>query len=51
MSIINGYAQQPEIQARMQGDKAFASRLEKRAKQYQFQMQQQQNAKIGRMGA
>ena len=51
MSIINGYAQQPEIQARMQGDKAFAARLEKRAKQYQFQMEQQKNAQIGRMGA
>jgi hypothetical protein len=51
MSIINGYAQQPEIQARMHGDKAFAGRLEKRAKQYQFQMEQQKNAQIGRMGA
>jgi hypothetical protein len=31
--------------------RAFASRIEKRFKQYSFQIEQQKNAQIGRMGA
>ena len=32
-------------------DQSFKERIDARAKQYQFQMQQQQNAQIGRLGA
>jgi capsule polysaccharide export protein KpsC/LpsZ len=35
---------------RLQQDEAFKSRLEKYLQQYQFQMQQMQNAQIGRIG-
>jgi len=50
MQIIQGYAQQPDVAARMKQDEAFAERLSKYASQYQFQMQQAQNAQIGRIG-
>lgn len=50
MQIIKQYAQQPDIAERLQGDEAFAARLEKYAKQYQFAMQQVQNAEIGKIG-
>ena len=50
MQIIKQYAQQPDIAERLEGDKAFAARLEKYAKQYQFAMQQVQNAEIGKIG-
>ena len=43
--------QQPDVQQRYAQDKPFKDRLDARAKQYQFQMQQQQNAVIGRLGA
>jgi hypothetical protein len=36
--------------ARAQQDEAFAERLKKYAEQYQFQLQQSQNAQIGRIG-
>ena len=35
---------------RLQQDEAFKARIEKYAQQYQFQMQQAQNAQIGRLG-
>jgi len=35
----------------LQDDEAFAARLQKYAQQYTFQMQQAQNAQIGKMGA
>lgn len=50
MRIIQGYAQQPDIQERLGQDKAFAERLSKYAQQNQFAIQQMQNAEIGRIG-
>lgn len=51
LQTIQQYAQQPDVSQRLQVDKPFAARLDKRAKQYQFQMTQAQNANIGRLGA
>lgn len=50
MSVIQQYAQQPDIQQRLQEDETFAARLEKYQSQYMFQMQQMQNAQIGKIG-
>lgn len=50
MEIVQQYTQQPDVAQRLQTDQAFAERLQKYAAQYQFQMQQQQNAQIGRIG-
>lgn len=50
LQIIQQYVQQPDVMQRLQQDKAFAARLEKYAKQIQFQIQQQQNAEIGKIG-
>lgn len=50
MQITQGYAQQPDIAARLQQDEAFAERLTKYLEQYQFAIQQSQNAQIGRIG-
>jgi len=50
MQIIQQYSQQPDIAERAQNDELFASRLQKYAGQYIFQMQQVQNAEIGRIG-
>ena len=50
MQIVQAYAQQPDIAQRLQGDEAFAERLTKYAGQYQFMMQQAQNAEIGKIG-
>tara|TARA_A100000171_G_scaffold11715_1_gene9574 strand:- start:46 stop:2130 length:2085 start_codon:yes stop_codon:yes gene_type:complete len=50
LQVIQQYAQQPDISQRLQQDEAFAARLEKYAGQYTFQMQQAQNAQIGRVG-
>lgn len=50
MQIIQQYVMQQDIQARLQSDEAFRNRLEKYAKQYQFQLQQVQNAEIGKLG-
>lgn len=50
MGLIQQYAQQPDIQQRLQEDEAFRARLEKYQGQYVFQMQQLQNAQIGRIG-
>ena len=50
MQVIQQYAQQPDVTQRLQSDEAFAARIEKYAGQYQFQMQQAQNAQIGRTG-
>ena len=51
LQVIQQYLQQPDVQQRFQQDQPFRERLEARAKQYQFQLQQQQNAVIGRLGA
>ena len=50
LQLIQAYASQPDIAQRAQQDQAFAERLTKYAEQYQFQMQQAQNAEIGRIG-
>ena len=50
MQVIQQYAQQPDVAQRLQQDEAFAARMEKYAGQYTFQMQQAQNAQIGRVG-
>ena len=50
LQLVQAYAQQPDVAQRLQGDQAFAERLQKYASQYQFQLQQAQNAQIGRIG-
>jgi hypothetical protein len=50
MQMVQAYVQQPDVAARAQSDEAFAARLQKYASQYQFQLQQAQNAEIGRIG-
>jgi hypothetical protein len=50
MQILQSYVQQPDIAARLQSDQAFAERLQKYMGQYQFSMQQAENAQIGRIG-
>jgi hypothetical protein len=50
LQIIQQYASQPDVANRLQSDEAFAARIEKYAGQYTFQMQQMQNAQIGRVG-
>ena len=50
MQLVQAYAQQPDVAQRAQSDEAFAARLQKYAGQYQFQLQQAQNAEIGRIG-
>jgi hypothetical protein len=50
MQVIQQYGSQPDITERLQVDEAFRGRLEKYAGQYTFQMQQAQNAQIGRVG-
>jgi hypothetical protein len=46
MQLVQAYVQQPDVAARVQSDEAFAARLQKYAGQYQFQLQQAQNAEI-----
>jgi hypothetical protein len=50
IQAIQQYAQQPDVAERLQSDEAFRTRLEKYMNQYVFQMQQAQNAQIGRIG-
>lgn len=50
MQVIQEYTQQPDIAQRAQSDQSFAERLQKYVGQYTFQMQQAQNAQIGRVG-
>ena len=50
MQVIQQYTQQPDVAERLQSDEAFGERIEKYAGQYTFQMQQMQNAQIGRTG-
>ena len=50
MQMLEAYVQQPDVAQRAQSDEAFGARLQKYAEQYQFQMQQAQNAEIGRIG-
>ncbi len=50
MQVIQQYTSQPDIAQRAQQDEAFGARLQKYAGQYTFQMQQMQNAEIGKIG-
>ena len=50
MQMVQAYVQQPDIMQRAQSDEAFAGRLQKYMEQYQFMMQQAQNAEIGKIG-
>ena len=50
LQVVQQYSQQPDVQKRLQEDEAFAARLQKYAGQYQFAIQQSQNAQIGRIG-
>ena len=50
IQVIQQYTQQPDIAQRAATDEAFAARLQKYTGQYTFQMQQAQNAQIGRIG-
>jgi hypothetical protein len=50
MQTIQQYLQQPDVGQRFQQDKPFQDRLNKYMQQYQFQMQQMQNAQIGKIG-
>ena len=50
MQMLQAYVQQPDVAARAQQDEAFSARLQKYMEQYQFQLQQAQNAEIGRIG-
>lgn len=50
MQVIEQYVQQEDVMQRLQSDENFAKRLEKYYDQYKFQMQQMQNAEIGKIG-
>jgi len=50
MQMVQAYVQQPDVAARAQSDEAFAARLQKYMSQYAFQLQQAQNAEVGRIG-
>ena len=50
VQIISQYVQQPDIRQRLEQDEGFRNRIEKYGQQYTFQMQQTQNAEIGRIG-
>jgi hypothetical protein len=50
MQVIQQYTQQPDVQQRLAQDEAFKERLEKYHKSYVFQMQQAENAEIGKIG-
>ena len=53
LQVIQGYVQgDPVVQQRLQNpNDPFGKRIEKLTKQLQFQVQQRENAKIGRLGA
>jgi len=50
MQLVQAYATQPDIAQKLQQDEAFAQRIQNYAGQYEFQLQQSQNAEIGRIG-
>jgi ribosomal protein S8 len=50
VQLVQQYSQQPDIAARLDSDPVFADRLQKYVGQYTFQMQQAENAQIGRIG-
>ena len=50
LEYITGYVAQPDVAARLTADPAFAERLNTYIEQYRFQIQQAENATIGRIG-
>ena len=50
VQLVQQYSQQPDIAARLEQDQMFNDRLQKYVGQYTFQMQQAENAQIGRIG-
>tara|TARA_R110000787_G_scaffold72292_2_gene161222 strand:+ start:4359 stop:6458 length:2100 start_codon:yes stop_codon:yes gene_type:complete len=50
VQLVQEYSQQEDIAGRLQQDQMFAQRLQKYVGQYTFQMQQAENAQIGRIG-
>ena len=50
LGVVQQYTQQPDVANRLQQDESFRARLEKYVNQIQFQLQQMQNAEIGRLG-
>lgn len=50
MQLVQRYLQQPDIMQRLQGDEAFAARIQKYYKQYEMESMQAQNAVTGRLG-
>jgi hypothetical protein len=50
MQLVQAYVQQPDVAQRAQSDEAFATRLQKYMEAYQFQLQQMENAEIGKIG-
>lgn len=50
LEYLVNWMQQPDVQAKLQNDPAFAQRIQIRVQQRQFQLQQRQNAEIGRIG-
>lgn len=51
LQVMQQYAQAPDVQQRYLQDQAFKERFDKLVKQTQFQIQQKENANIGRFGA
>ena len=50
LQAIQKYVEQEDIAERLQSDESFAGRIENIFKQYQFQIQQAENAQIGKIG-
>lgn len=50
LQVISQWMQQPDIAERYESDEGFRNRVDKYIEQYQFQMQQAQNAEIGKIG-
>lgn len=50
LQVVQQYSSQPDVSQRIQQDEAFKARLEKYVGQIVFQLQQAQNAQIGKIG-
>ena len=50
MQVFQQWLQQPDIQEKVQQDPGLQARIENYAKKRAFQMQQIQNASIGKLG-
>lgn len=50
MQTVSIWMQQPDVKQRYDSDEAFRNRVDKYIEQYQFQLQQAENAQIGRIG-